>query len=230
MSASTRPRESWSRCCSPRRRIATCPSRQRVRSRAAPGASAGSGGLLRGRGLRIGDGLGRGHRPCHVVARSRPPGARAVQRACLSVAGGRGTDASALADAAGHPRRRQAGQLDPHHRWAGEACRFRHLLGPQRAPPPLRHPRLPGAGAGIRRRSVARQRRLRTRGHGVRAVDGSAPSGVLPPWEGIDPAQAQQLEAAIRLGMATNPARRPATPGSWSSGCARAGRRRCPRA
>jgi class 3 adenylate cyclase/WD40 repeat protein/energy-coupling factor transporter ATP-binding protein EcfA2 len=44
-------------------------------------------------------------------------------------------------------------------------------------------------------------------------LTGSAPSGVLPAWEGIDPAQAQQLEAAIRLGMSTDPARRPATPG-----------------
>ncbi len=44
-------------------------------------------------------------------------------------------------------------------------------------------------------------------------LTGSAPAGVLPAWEGIDPAQAEQFEAAIRLGMATNPTRRPATPG-----------------
>ena len=44
-------------------------------------------------------------------------------------------------------------------------------------------------------------------------LTGSVPAGVLPSWEGIDPAQAKQLEAAIRLGMATDPARRPATPG-----------------
>ena len=44
-------------------------------------------------------------------------------------------------------------------------------------------------------------------------LSGSAPAGVLPPWEGIGPAQAQQLEAAIRLGMATDPGRRPPTPG-----------------
>lgn len=44
-------------------------------------------------------------------------------------------------------------------------------------------------------------------------LTGSAPAGVLPAWEGIEPAQAEQLEAAIRLGMATDPARRPATPG-----------------
>ena len=46
-------------------------------------------------------------------------------------------------------------------------------------------------------------------------LTGSAPAGVLPSWEGIDPAQANQLETAIRLGMATDPARRPATPGEF---------------
>jgi WD40 repeat protein/class 3 adenylate cyclase/energy-coupling factor transporter ATP-binding protein EcfA2 len=44
-------------------------------------------------------------------------------------------------------------------------------------------------------------------------LTGSAPAGVLPSWEGIEPAQAEQLEAAIRLGMATDPTRRPPTPG-----------------
>jgi WD40 repeat protein/class 3 adenylate cyclase/tRNA A-37 threonylcarbamoyl transferase component Bud32 len=44
-------------------------------------------------------------------------------------------------------------------------------------------------------------------------LSGSPPSGVLPSWDGIDPAQAKQLEAALRLGLATNPTRRPATPG-----------------
>jgi WD40 repeat protein/class 3 adenylate cyclase/tRNA A-37 threonylcarbamoyl transferase component Bud32 len=44
-------------------------------------------------------------------------------------------------------------------------------------------------------------------------LTGSAPAGVLPVWAGFDPAQAEQLEAAIRLGMATDPARRPQTPG-----------------
>jgi WD40 repeat protein/class 3 adenylate cyclase/tRNA A-37 threonylcarbamoyl transferase component Bud32 len=44
-------------------------------------------------------------------------------------------------------------------------------------------------------------------------LSGSAPSGVLPSWEGIEAAQAEQLEAALRLGLATDPARRPATPG-----------------
>jgi len=57
-------------------------------------------------------------------------------------------------------------------------------------------------------------------------LTGSAPAGILPAWEGIDPVQAEQLEAAIRVGMATDPARRAATPGElverlragWSAG------------
>jgi class 3 adenylate cyclase/tRNA A-37 threonylcarbamoyl transferase component Bud32 len=44
-------------------------------------------------------------------------------------------------------------------------------------------------------------------------LTGARPSGRLPTWEGIEPAQAEQLEAAIRLGLATDPARRPDTPG-----------------
>ena len=44
-------------------------------------------------------------------------------------------------------------------------------------------------------------------------LSGSPPSGLLPPWAGIEPTQAEQLEAALRLGLATDPARRPATPG-----------------
>src|SRR5215208_2741698 len=44
-------------------------------------------------------------------------------------------------------------------------------------------------------------------------LTGSAPAGVLPAWQRFDAEQAKQLEAAIRLGMATDPARRPKTPG-----------------
>ncbi len=46
-------------------------------------------------------------------------------------------------------------------------------------------------------------------------LTGSAPAGVLPSWEGVDPTQAAQLEEAIRLGLATDPARRPATAGEF---------------
>jgi WD40 repeat protein/class 3 adenylate cyclase/tRNA A-37 threonylcarbamoyl transferase component Bud32 len=44
-------------------------------------------------------------------------------------------------------------------------------------------------------------------------LTGSAPAGVLPAWDGFDTGQARQLETAIRLGMATDPARRPKTSG-----------------
>src|SRR4051794_198254 len=57
-------------------------------------------------------------------------------------------------------------------------------------------------------------------------LTGAAPTGVLPVWQHISRAQAEQLEAAIRLGLATDPARRPKTPGEmverlqvgWTSG------------
>ncbi len=44
-------------------------------------------------------------------------------------------------------------------------------------------------------------------------LTGAPPAGKLPSWEGIDAAQAEQLETAIRLGLATDPARRPASAG-----------------
>src|SRR3954447_10953583 len=44
-------------------------------------------------------------------------------------------------------------------------------------------------------------------------LTGAVPAGVLPSWDGVPAAQAEQLEAAIRLGMATQPARRPKAPG-----------------
>ncbi|HWF53922.1 MAG TPA: protein kinase [Solirubrobacteraceae bacterium] len=44
-------------------------------------------------------------------------------------------------------------------------------------------------------------------------LTGAPPAGVLPTWTGIDPGQAEQFEAALRLGLATDPSRRPATPG-----------------
>ena len=46
-------------------------------------------------------------------------------------------------------------------------------------------------------------------------LTGAPPAGVLPAWDGFDPAQAEQLEAAIRAGLASHPERRPATPGEF---------------
>jgi len=46
-------------------------------------------------------------------------------------------------------------------------------------------------------------------------LTGSPPAGVLPSWDGIDAAQAEQLEAGIRRGLVTDPGRRPATPGEF---------------
>jgi WD40 repeat protein/class 3 adenylate cyclase/tRNA A-37 threonylcarbamoyl transferase component Bud32 len=44
-------------------------------------------------------------------------------------------------------------------------------------------------------------------------LTGAAPAGLLPGWDGIEPGQAERLESAIRAGMATDPVRRPRTPG-----------------
>lgn len=46
-------------------------------------------------------------------------------------------------------------------------------------------------------------------------LTGSAPSGLLPKWDGMDRDQAVRFEEAIRLGLATDPARRPQTPGEF---------------
>jgi WD40 repeat protein/energy-coupling factor transporter ATP-binding protein EcfA2 len=49
-------------------------------------------------------------------------------------------------------------------------------------------------------------------------LTGSPPAGVLPPWDGVEPQRAAVLEAALRRGLATEPARRPATVGELVEG------------
>jgi serine/threonine protein kinase len=44
-------------------------------------------------------------------------------------------------------------------------------------------------------------------------LTGAPPTGVRPAWDGIDPEQATQLEEAIRLGLSTDPAKRPESAG-----------------
>src|SRR5262245_17924237 len=44
-------------------------------------------------------------------------------------------------------------------------------------------------------------------------LTGAPPAGTLPAWNGLDPDIARQLEDALRRGLATDPARRPSTPG-----------------
>jgi WD40 repeat protein/class 3 adenylate cyclase len=46
-------------------------------------------------------------------------------------------------------------------------------------------------------------------------LTGAPPSGIRSGWDGIDPEQAAVLETAIRSGLATDPARRPPTPGEF---------------
>jgi hypothetical protein len=59
-------------------------------------------------------------------------------------------------------------------------------------------------------------------GQGRKTGSRPAPDGMLPGWKGINPAQAEQFESAIRGGMATDPARGPGDAGradraTWSS-------------
>src|SRR5207249_7921775 len=44
-------------------------------------------------------------------------------------------------------------------------------------------------------------------------LTGAPPTGIRSAWEGIDREQAVALETAIRSGLATDPTRRPQTPG-----------------
>jgi class 3 adenylate cyclase/energy-coupling factor transporter ATP-binding protein EcfA2 len=46
----------------------------------------------------------------------------------------------------------------------------------------------------------------------VALLTGAPPKGAVPAWEGLDPAQAARLDAAIAAGLAADPTRRPATP------------------
>jgi serine/threonine protein kinase len=44
-------------------------------------------------------------------------------------------------------------------------------------------------------------------------LTGEAPTGIRPSWAGVEPALAEQIESAIREGLATDPSHRVATPG-----------------
>ena len=50
---------------------------------------------------------------------------------------------------------------------------------------------------------------------GFALLTGAAPTGIRPSWDGLDPAEAEQLEETLRLGLATDPVRRPQTPGEF---------------
>ena len=73
-----------------------------------------------------------------LLRRSRPARSGAVERARLPRPGRRGAHPPALPGPAGHPRRRQAGELDPDQGWAREARGLRHVLGARRAATPHR--------------------------------------------------------------------------------------------
>ena len=144
--------------------------------------------------------------------RGRPGLAPSSVLAYLSEAA-RGADPPALAGPAGHPRRRQAGQPDPDQGRPRQARRLRDVLGARRAAPPCRHPGLPGARAGRRRRAVAGQRRLRAGRHRVRAADRLRPGGRAAVVGGDRSGAGRAVRGRDSPGIATDPSRRPATPG-----------------
>ena len=193
---------------------------------AARRAAARARGLLRRRRLHRRDGLGRRHRPRHAAGRSRAPGARAVERAGVSRAGGRGAHPPALAVAAGDPRRRQAGQPDPDHAADGSssstsACPRRRTC---RAGGPARRaiaPRSwPPSGS-----AVARQRRLRAGGDRVRAADRLGAGRRAAQLGGHRPRR-RPSSSRRRSGSGWRPTRRAARRprASSSSACGPAGR------
>ncbi len=144
------------------------------------------------------------------------PGPGPVERPGLSVRRRGGAHPPARPGPAGHPRRRQARQPHPHQGRPRQAGRFWNVVGAQRTATP--HAARPATG---RPSSPPADRRAgpatSTPWPPRRSPCSRAPRppGVLPEWEGIDPEQADQLEAAIRMGMTTDPARRPATPGEF---------------
>ncbi len=50
---------------------------------------------------------------------------------------------------------------------------------------------------------------------GFALLTGAPPSGIRPSWDGIAPGEAEQLEEVLRRGLATDPKRRPSTPGEF---------------
>ncbi len=83
-----------------------------------------------------------------------------------------------------------------------------HALRPRIGTPGFRAPELAAHGLPSRASDV-----YSLAATAFALLTGAPPAGVLPSWDSIDRDQAEQLETALRLGLATDPARRPATPG-----------------
>ena len=167
-----------------------------------------------------------GHRSGGAARRNGHTRAGAVERAPLAGPGGRGAHAPALASTAGHPRRRQARQPDPHQgrpdRRRGLRARLDRRRG--RAGPGPRassRPRWPPASR------PREPRHLRPRRDRVHAADRARRAGCSRRGAGLD---AERRESSRpRSGSAWQPIPRavPRRPASWSSACVPAGRPLC---
>ena len=147
-----------------------------------------------------------------LLRRARAPRARAVERARLPRPGRRGAHAPALAVAAGHPRRRQARQPDPHQGRPDQARRLRPLLGARRAAAARGHaratarPSWPPAARPSRASDV-----YALAATAFALLTGSAPAGRAA-RRGRASTRRRPSSSRPRSGsgMATDPARRPA--------------------
>ena len=111
---------------------------------------------------------------------------------------------------AGGPRRREAGQPRAHRQRPGGARRLRAVVLALVRATTGRDPWLRGARARRRRRAEPRASDVYSlAATAFTLLTGEPPTGVRPAWDGIDPEQAAELEEAIRVGLATDPARRP---------------------
>ena len=156
------------------------------------------------------------------------PGLAAVECPRLPGGSGRGADASSRPRPAGDPRRCQAGKPNPDQGRARSSsstsgCRRCPTVCPaEPTPRTSRAPELAGGGAPSHVSDV----------YGLAAtalalLTGSPPAAGSREWDGIDATQAEQLEDVIRRGLATDPARRPATPAELVERLREAGGRPC---
>ncbi len=93
----------------------------------------------------------------------------------------------------------------PRRRWSTSASRRRR----RRRAGDGERAGTPRPSSARARRPVARATCTRSRATAFALLTGAPPTGVRPAWEGIDPSLAAELEDAIRVGLATDPARRP---------------------
>ena len=95
----------------------------------------------------------------------------------------------------------------------GQARRLRDVVDPDDPAPPIGHAGLPRAELAGGFPSSRATDIYSLAATAFALLTGAPPTGTLPTWDGFDANEAEQLEEALRRGLATDPERRPATPG-----------------